>query len=146
MYITRPACRLSDLQDWVRRHKPPVCMFMPDRLPDVNVSKVNEGKFRSLSRLMIENQVVSPLRMLDICSRSHMPFVPTPDRYNPVERARTTSGRGHHRIPEPLVNRAAYWCRVHQRPVPGLHCPRQLAIELRLFQVYLAVIKSSNEP
>ncbi|TDL18797.1 hypothetical protein BD410DRAFT_792982 [Rickenella mellea] len=59
MYFSRRSCRLSDLQEWVRRHKPPLCMFMPDRLTDSSASKANESKFRTLAKLMMDSHAVA---------------------------------------------------------------------------------------
>ncbi|KIY44140.1 hypothetical protein FISHEDRAFT_8650, partial [Fistulina hepatica ATCC 64428] len=50
---------LRPVQEWVRRHQPPICTFMSDRLRDPNENAVNNTTFRSLSRLLYENQTVA---------------------------------------------------------------------------------------
>ncbi|KAF9458223.1 hypothetical protein BDZ94DRAFT_1271124 [Collybia nuda] len=50
---------LRDVQGWVRRHSPPLCTFMPDRHRDPNVNVVNQSTFRSLSRILFEDQTVA---------------------------------------------------------------------------------------
>lgn len=50
---------LKDLQSWVKRHSPPLCTFMPDRHRDPNINQVNQTTFRSLSRILFENQTVA---------------------------------------------------------------------------------------
>ncbi|KAG6906301.1 hypothetical protein DXG01_014670 [Tephrocybe rancida] len=50
---------LKDLQTWVKRHAPPLCTFMPDRHRDPNINTVNQTTFRSLSRILFENQTVA---------------------------------------------------------------------------------------
>ncbi|KAI5118494.1 hypothetical protein M0805_003525 [Coniferiporia weirii] len=56
--LTQQSCRLSDIQAWVRRHDVPLCMLMPDRHATGPDARGNETHFRSLSRVMIENQMV----------------------------------------------------------------------------------------
>ncbi|THH03416.1 hypothetical protein EW145_g6278 [Phellinidium pouzarii] len=58
VYLTQQSCRLSDIQAWVRRHDVPLCMFMPDRHATGPDALGNETHFRSLARIMIENQMV----------------------------------------------------------------------------------------
>ncbi|KAF5375725.1 hypothetical protein D9615_009352 [Tricholomella constricta] len=55
--IHRPM--LKDFQSWVKRHAPPLCTFMPDRHRDANINTVNQTTFRSLSRILFENQTVA---------------------------------------------------------------------------------------
>jgi len=50
---------LGQVQDWVRRHAPPLCTFMPDRLRDPSATTVNQANFRSFSRILFENQMVA---------------------------------------------------------------------------------------
>ncbi|KAG6853355.1 hypothetical protein C0991_005029 [Blastosporella zonata] len=50
---------LKDLQAWVKRHAPPLCTFMPERHRDPNINAVNQTTFRSLSRILFENQTVA---------------------------------------------------------------------------------------
>lgn len=51
---------LQDLQAWVKECVPPlpICTFMPNRLRDQNANTVNQTNFRSLSRILFENQAV----------------------------------------------------------------------------------------
>jgi hypothetical protein len=50
---------LREVQAWTKRHTPPICTFLPDRLRDANDNTVNQTNFRSLSRILFENQMVS---------------------------------------------------------------------------------------
>ncbi|KAF8887572.1 hypothetical protein BD779DRAFT_1440712 [Infundibulicybe gibba] len=50
---------LRDIQAWVKRHAPPICTFMPDRLRDPNANTVNQSTFRSLSTMLFESQTVA---------------------------------------------------------------------------------------
>ncbi|KAL0959522.1 hypothetical protein HGRIS_011236 [Hohenbuehelia grisea] len=50
---------LTQVQAYVRRHSPPLCTFMPDRLRDPNAHTVNQTNFRSLSWILTENQTVA---------------------------------------------------------------------------------------
>ncbi|KAG6810214.1 hypothetical protein H0H92_012860 [Tricholoma furcatifolium] len=50
---------LRDLQAWVKRRNPPLCTFMPDRHRDPNINAVNQTTFRSLSRILFENQTIA---------------------------------------------------------------------------------------
>ncbi|KAF8068668.1 hypothetical protein FPV67DRAFT_1607296 [Lyophyllum atratum] len=50
---------LKDFQSWAKRHSPPLCTFMPDRHRDPNINQVNQTTFRSLSRILFENQTVA---------------------------------------------------------------------------------------
>ena len=54
---------LRDVQAWVKECVPPlpICTFMPNRLRDQNANAVNQTNFRSLSRILFENQAVCPL-------------------------------------------------------------------------------------
>lgn len=56
---------LRDIQAWVKECVPPlpICTFMPNRLRDQNVNAVNQTNFRSLSRILFENQVVCLLNL-----------------------------------------------------------------------------------
>ncbi|KAH8106538.1 hypothetical protein DFH11DRAFT_1227426 [Phellopilus nigrolimitatus] len=58
VHLTEQSCRLTDIQAWVRRHDLPLCMFMPDRHATGPDTQENESHFRSLARVMVENQVV----------------------------------------------------------------------------------------
>ena len=50
---------LREVQAWTKRHAPPICTFLPDRLRDANDNVVNQTNFRSLSRVLFENQMVN---------------------------------------------------------------------------------------
>ena len=51
---------LRDIQAWIKECVPPlpICTFMPNRLRDQNANTVNQTNFRSLSRILFENQAV----------------------------------------------------------------------------------------
>lgn len=50
---------LRDVQAWVKQFTPPLCTFLPDRLRETNTHAVNQANFRSLSRILFENQTVA---------------------------------------------------------------------------------------
>ncbi|KAJ7832060.1 hypothetical protein B0H14DRAFT_2803803 [Mycena olivaceomarginata] len=50
---------LNEVRAWIRQHAPPISTFMPDRLPDPDTNVVNLTTFRSLSRMLFENQIVA---------------------------------------------------------------------------------------
>ncbi|KAJ7443834.1 hypothetical protein FB451DRAFT_78221 [Mycena latifolia] len=50
---------LREVRAWIQQHAPPISTFMPDRLPDPDSNVVNQTTFRSLSRLLFENQIVA---------------------------------------------------------------------------------------
>ena len=51
---------LRDIKEWVKECTPPlpICTFMPIRLREQNANAVNQSNFRSLSRILFENQAV----------------------------------------------------------------------------------------
>jgi hypothetical protein len=51
---------LRDIKAWIKECVPPlpICTFMPIRLREQNANAVNQSNFRSLSRILFENQVV----------------------------------------------------------------------------------------
>ncbi|KII84246.1 hypothetical protein PLICRDRAFT_118121 [Plicaturopsis crispa FD-325 SS-3] len=59
VHMTHGRTPLRDMQAWVRRHKPPLCTFLPDRLRDPAETATNQAQFRSLSRMLFENQMVA---------------------------------------------------------------------------------------
>ncbi|KAJ7077189.1 hypothetical protein C8R44DRAFT_655193 [Mycena epipterygia] len=50
---------LREVRAWIRHHNPPISTFMPDRHPDPDTNVVNMTTFRSLSRMLFENQIVA---------------------------------------------------------------------------------------
>ncbi|KAI0346366.1 hypothetical protein BDW22DRAFT_1352423, partial [Trametopsis cervina] len=50
---------LHEFHDWVKTSSPPMCMFMPDRLPDPTASKANEDGFKHLADVLMQNQWVA---------------------------------------------------------------------------------------
>ena len=50
---------LPELQAWLKRETPPICMFMPDRLPDHEAHRRNQGNFENLARSLYDGQYVS---------------------------------------------------------------------------------------
>ena len=66
---------LRDVQAWVKECVPPmpICTFMPNRLRDQNDNAVNQANFRSLSRILFENQAVCLLNLFNSCAEfSHI--------------------------------------------------------------------------
>ncbi|KAJ7204512.1 hypothetical protein GGX14DRAFT_647424 [Mycena pura] len=50
---------LREVRAWVQQNAPPISTFMPDRLPDPDANVVNTANFRSLSRMLYEQQLVA---------------------------------------------------------------------------------------
>ncbi|KAF7331638.1 hypothetical protein MKEN_00043400 [Mycena kentingensis (nom. inval.)] len=50
---------LREVRAWIQRNAPPISTFMPDRLPDPDANVVNMANFRSLSRLLFEQQLIA---------------------------------------------------------------------------------------
>ncbi|KAJ7185880.1 hypothetical protein C8R46DRAFT_1289203, partial [Mycena filopes] len=50
---------LREVRAWIHQHTPPISTFMPDRLSDPDSNVVNMTTFRSLSRMLFENQIVA---------------------------------------------------------------------------------------
>ena len=65
---------LRDIQAWVKECVPPlpICTFMPNRLRDQNANAVNQTNFRSLSRILFENQAVCLLKPIYCAEFSKM--------------------------------------------------------------------------
>ncbi|KIM91709.1 hypothetical protein PILCRDRAFT_822 [Piloderma croceum F 1598] len=59
IYMTRDRSTLHDFQAWVRRHAPPICTFLPDRIGEPNATGANQRSFASLSRILLLNQMVA---------------------------------------------------------------------------------------
>lgn len=59
VYMTRKPSTLYECQAWVKRHSPPICTFMPDRVQDANINAFNQKNFSSFSRVLLQNQMVS---------------------------------------------------------------------------------------
>lgn len=55
---------LNEVLAWVERDAPPLCTFMPYRLRDANDHTTNQTHFRSLSRILFEQQMVSAFLIL----------------------------------------------------------------------------------
>jgi hypothetical protein len=49
----------NDIKAWVKRYAPPVCALMADKLPDPAANAVNQAAFANLSRMLLDNQIVS---------------------------------------------------------------------------------------
>lgn len=60
IYMARERSSLNDFRAWIRRHTPPICTFMPDRVHEPNANAANQKSFASLSRILLLNQMVSP--------------------------------------------------------------------------------------
>ncbi|KAH9956282.1 hypothetical protein BC827DRAFT_1232856 [Russula dissimulans] len=50
----------NDITAWVKRHAPPICALMPDRLPDLAANALNQAAFSNLSRMLLDNQMLTP--------------------------------------------------------------------------------------
>ncbi|TFK50144.1 hypothetical protein OE88DRAFT_1736414 [Heliocybe sulcata] len=50
---------LSEVNTWVQRNSPPLCMFMPERLDYANDNTTNEANFRAFARMLLQNQAVA---------------------------------------------------------------------------------------
>ena len=50
---------LHELLEWLKDHQPPMCMFMPDRLPDAAASRTNQTHFEHLATTLAQNHSVS---------------------------------------------------------------------------------------
>lgn len=59
VHIMNDRCILREVQAWVKQYTPPLCTFLPDRLRETNTHAVNQANFRSLSRILFENQTVN---------------------------------------------------------------------------------------
>lgn len=55
----------NDIKTWVKRYAPPICALMADKLPDPAANALNQATFANLSRMLLDNQIVSP------CARSY---------------------------------------------------------------------------
>lgn len=58
IYLSQHRVASAEVSAWVRRHRPPICAFMPDRHPDPAVNTANQASFASFSRLLLDNQLV----------------------------------------------------------------------------------------
>ena len=50
----------NDIKAWVKRYAPPICALMADKLPDPAANALNQATFANLSRMLLDNQIVSP--------------------------------------------------------------------------------------
>ncbi|KAI0087442.1 hypothetical protein BDY19DRAFT_893060 [Irpex rosettiformis] len=50
---------LREVHEWVKTHTPPMCMFMPDRLPNNTASKANEDTFKQFADHLMQTQSVA---------------------------------------------------------------------------------------
>jgi hypothetical protein len=49
----------DDIKAWVKRYAPPICSLMADKLPDPAANALNHANFANLSRMLLDNQIVS---------------------------------------------------------------------------------------
>jgi len=49
----------NEVEGWVKRYAPPICALMPDKLPDPAANALNQANFANLSRMLLDNQIVS---------------------------------------------------------------------------------------
>lgn len=119
---------MRDMQAWVRRHKPPLCTFLPDRLRDPAETATNQAQFRSLSRMLFENQMVSAsFRSFDSEPLLLTIFPCLIGCDCPVELARKTA-----------------WCRNHNLPCPKYNChPRWRTLSFFVFPRFYVLLASS---
>lgn len=59
IYTTHEMSTLSDFLAWVKRHAPPICTFMPDRIDESHPIGTNQNNFALLSRILLLNQMVA---------------------------------------------------------------------------------------
>ncbi|KIP06340.1 hypothetical protein PHLGIDRAFT_119048 [Phlebiopsis gigantea 11061_1 CR5-6] len=52
---------LAQLTEWLKSNKPPMCMFMPDRLADQAAHRANQAAFESLATALGQSQTVAVL-------------------------------------------------------------------------------------
>lgn len=50
---------LPQLIEWLKSNKPPMCMFMPDRLTDRAAHGANQVAFEALANALMQSQTVS---------------------------------------------------------------------------------------
>lgn len=59
VYVLSQRPVLPELQAWLRRETPPMCMFMPDRLADQENHRRNQANFEALTRTLHDGQFVA---------------------------------------------------------------------------------------
>jgi hypothetical protein len=59
VYLNARRVAHNDIKAWTKRFTPPVCALMPDKLPDPAANALNQANFANLSRMLLENQMVS---------------------------------------------------------------------------------------
>ena len=59
VYLNARRVAHNDIKAWTKRFTPPVCTLMPDKLPDPAANALNQANFANLSRMLLENQMVS---------------------------------------------------------------------------------------
>jgi len=115
---------LRNVQAWTKRHAPPICTFLPDRLRDANDNAVNLAGFRSFSRILFENQMVSERLENRMHCLHHADL--TLGCHRTLECAGSSPGRRHYNIPRSEFDcsfgrRDIYWHPVPRfRPVQSL--------------------------
>ncbi|OCH87611.1 hypothetical protein OBBRIDRAFT_735843 [Obba rivulosa] len=50
---------LQQIYDWAKRNSPPVCIFMPDRLPQQTNSQTNHAQFEAFAQYLLQNQFIA---------------------------------------------------------------------------------------
>ncbi len=59
VYLNAHRVAHNDIKAWIKRYTPPVCALMPDKLSDPAANALNQANFANLSRMLLENQMVS---------------------------------------------------------------------------------------
>jgi hypothetical protein len=58
-----PICVLmadDDIKAWVERYAPPISVLMADKLPDPTANALNQAAFDNLSRMLLDSRIVRP--------------------------------------------------------------------------------------
>ncbi|EMD35266.1 hypothetical protein CERSUDRAFT_116070 [Gelatoporia subvermispora B] len=50
---------LQQIYDWTKRNTPPMCIFMPDRLPQQASSQANHAQFEAFAQHLLQNQLIA---------------------------------------------------------------------------------------
>jgi hypothetical protein len=59
VYLNARRVAHNDIKAWTKRFATPVCALMPDKLSDPAANALNQANFATLSRMLLENQMVS---------------------------------------------------------------------------------------
>jgi hypothetical protein len=59
VYLNARRVAHNDIKAWTKRFATPVCALMPDKLSDPAANALNQANFATLSRMLLENQMVA---------------------------------------------------------------------------------------